>query len=233
MIAAFGGAGRKRRPRVTLVTFEHEPLAAFGAAGGAMIRDELAAVGVRLLTRAYADVSSQTVVRIVGGPPLRCDHIVHLPLLAGPNLRGVPCDAEGFILVDEGFRLRGEDAIFAVGDGTAGPHKQGGLAAQQADAVAEQIAERVGMGRVARPYHPVLRGLLRTPRGPRYLRAEPPGGAISADVSEHCLWWPPSKVASRWLTPWLAARDVERAPAPRARRLPSGGISRVVDRPAQ
>jgi hypothetical protein len=77
----------------------------------------------------------------------------------------------------------------------------------------------------------VLRGLLRTPRGPRYLRAEPPGGARSAEVSEQCLWWPPSKVASRWLTPWLAARDLEGRPAPAAHRLPSGAISRVADSP--
>jgi hypothetical protein len=68
------------------------------------------------------------------------------------------------------------------------------------------------------------RATLRTIDGPRYLRAEPPGGAISADVSSDCLWWPPSKVAARWLTPWLAMREVER-PAPEPRRLASGGLS--------
>ena len=53
----------------------------------------------------------------------------------------------------------------------------------------------------------MLRGLLRTPRGPRYLRAEH-GECL---VSEQPLWWPPSKVASHWLVPWLATRDLERA----------------------
>jgi hypothetical protein len=45
------------------------------------------------------------------------------------------------------------------------------------------------------------------------------------EVSEQCLWWPPSKVASRWLTPWLAARDA-RASSSTPRVLPTGGISR-------
>jgi sulfide:quinone oxidoreductase len=72
-----------------------------------------------------------------------------------------------------------------------------------------------------------MRALLRTANGPRYLRAEPPGGALSAEVSEQCLWWPPSKIAARWLTPWLAARDLEGRPVAAPRRLPTGGISRV------
>jgi hypothetical protein len=71
-----------------------------------------------------------------------------------------------------------------------------------------------------------MRALLRTVNGPRYLRAEPPGGARSAEVSDQCLWWPPSKVAARWLTPWLAARELESRPLPPPRRLASGGISR-------
>jgi sulfide:quinone oxidoreductase len=91
--------------------------------------------------------------------------------------------------------------------------------------VAEEIAWRIGSERAPRPYRPVLRGLLRTVDGPRYLRAEPPGAAISAEVSSDCLWWPPSKVAARWLIPWLATRDVASRPLPSPRRLPTGGLS--------
>ena len=231
MVAALDGGGRPDTPRVTLITPEHEPFSAFGPPASAMVREELASAGVELLTGASAHVPSDTIVRIAGTRWLRCDRVVHLPLLAGPSVDGVPCDAGGFMLVDDRFRVIGEDAVFAVGDGAAGPYKQGGLAAQQADVAAGQIAELIGADRVGRPYLPVLRGLLRTSHGPRYLRAEPPGGARSAEVSEQCLWWPPSKVASRWLTPWLAARDLEGRPAPAAHRLPSGGISRVADSP--
>jgi sulfide:quinone oxidoreductase len=153
---------------------------------------------------------------------------VHLPLLAGPNTPGMACDDAGFILVDDSFQARDGGDVFAVGDGAAGPYKQGGLAAQQADAVAEQIAWRAGAEHPPRPYRPVMRALLRTIHGPRYMRAEPPGGAGSAEVSEQCLWWPPSKVAARWLTPWLAARELGSRPLPPPRHLSSGGISRSI-----
>jgi sulfide:quinone oxidoreductase len=211
---------------VTLVTPEHEPLSAFGPPAAELVRQELAAAGVELLEGVHADVPHPTVVQLARDARLSCDRIVHLPLLAGPNAPGIACDDAGFILVDDAFRARAGGDVFAVGDGAAGPYKQGGLAAQQADAVAEQIAARAGAEHPPRPYRPVMRALLRTIHGPRYMRAEPPGGAGSADVSEQCLWWPPSKVAARWLTPWLAARELESRPLPPPRHLSSGGISR-------
>jgi hypothetical protein len=53
-----------------------------------------------------------------------------------------------------------------------------------------------------------LLAVLRTERGPRYLRAAPPGGAGECVVSDECLWWPPSKVASHRLMPWLASAEI-------------------------
>jgi sulfide:quinone oxidoreductase len=214
------------QPRqLTLVTPELEPLSAFGAPAAEWARAELEAAGVALLTGVQATVPDPAHVELSPGARLECDRVLHLPLLSGPNCPGVPCDRSGFVLVDEAFRVRGADDLFAVGDAAAGAYKQGGLAAQQADVVAEQIAWRVGAEHAPRPYRPVLRGLVRTANGPRYLRAEPPGGATSAEVSDACLWWPPSKVAARWLTPWLAARELDERPAPTPRRLASGGIS--------
>jgi sulfide:quinone oxidoreductase len=213
--------------RLTLVTPEHEPLSAFGAPAGKWARDALGAAGVELLTGVHATVPHPTIVALSPGARLACDRVVHLPLLSGPNCPGVPCDASGFIAVDDAFRVRDGDDLFAVGDATAGAYKQGGLAAQQADVVAEQIAWHVGAEHAPRPYRPVLRGLLQTAHGPRYLRAEPPGGATSAEVSDECLWWPASKVAARWLTPWLAARGLEDRPRPTPRRLTSGALSSV------
>jgi sulfide:quinone oxidoreductase len=210
---------------LTLITPEHEPLSAFGPPAIEFARTQLAAAGIELIAGVHATIPTPTAVQLARGARLTCDWVVHLPLLAGPNCPGVPCDENGFILVDEAFRVRDDDDAFAVGDATAGSFKQGGLAAQQADVVAEQIASRAGAEHPPRPYRPVLRGLLRTSHGVRYLRAQPPGGAISAEVSDTCLWWPASKIAARWLTPWLAARDVANRPMPEARRLPSGGIS--------
>jgi sulfide:quinone oxidoreductase len=213
---------------LTLVTYEDEPLSAFGPPAAQLVRTELQRAGVQLLTGVEADVPHQTIVELGPGARLQCDRVVHLPVLAGPNIPGMLCDEEGFILVDDAFRARDAEGVFAVGDCAAGPYKQGGLAAQQADVVADIIAAEAGSDRQPRPYRPVMRALLRTANGPRYLRAEPPGGAISAEVSEQCLWWPPSKVAARWLTPWLAARDLESRPVPEPRRLPTGGISRAL-----
>jgi sulfide:quinone oxidoreductase len=224
MLRAFGGAGRGAPPRVTVVTAEPRPLAQFGPPATELIRRELAAAGVDLVEGVDATVPSDRIVQLRPGRTLRAHRVVHLPLLAGPRIAGLPYDRAGFVAVDEELRAGGVDAVYAVGDGTAGRFKQGGIAAQQADAVAERIAVRAGVERAARPYRPTLRALLRTERGPRYLRAEPAGGDGECLVSDQCLWWPPSKVASRWLTPWLAARDARAASAPRV--LPTGGISR-------
>jgi sulfide:quinone oxidoreductase len=214
------------KPRaLTLVTPENEPLSLFGRPAAALARSLLEAAGVDLIAGVEATVPYASVVQVTPRARLACDRIVHLPLLSGPSSLGLARDPMGFIVVDDAFRVRDAGDVFAVGDATAGAHKQGGLAAQQADRVAEEIAWRVGSERAPRPYRPVLRGLLRTVGGPRYLRAEPPGGAISAEVSSECLWWPPSKVAARWLIPWLATRDVTGRPLPSPRRLPTGGLS--------
>jgi sulfide:quinone oxidoreductase len=215
------------KPRqLTLVTHEHEPLSAFGPPGAELAREQLETAGIELLAGVQATVPHPSVVQVTEGTRLTCDRIVHLPIFSGPNTPGLPCDPTGFILVEDGFRVREATDVFAVGDATAGAYKQGGLAAQQADAVAEQIAWQVAGERAPRPYRPVLRGLLRTADGPRYLRAEPPGGDATAEVSDGPLWWPASKVAARWLTPWLATREVADRPQPR--RLPTGGLSWTV-----
>jgi sulfide:quinone oxidoreductase len=210
---------------VTLVTPEHEPLSAFGSPASELARSLLTDAGVELFCGVHATVPAPTSVQLGHGARLTCDWVVHLPLLAGPNVPGIQCDAGGFILVDDAFRARDAEDVFAVGDATSGLYKQGGLAAQQADVAAQHIAWRAGGDHPPRPYRPVLRALLRTANGPRYLRAEPPGGDGEAEVSDNCLWWPPSKIAARWLTPWLAARDIERGAELQARRLPSGSIS--------
>jgi sulfide:quinone oxidoreductase len=209
MTAAHGATRPGPAPRVTLVTAEHEPLEVFGRAASEMVREELEAAGVALATGARPQVPAEGVVTLTPRLQRRFDRIVHLPLLVGPRLPGVSCDAAGFVRIDERLAVPGAPDVLAVGDGTAGPIKQGGLAAQQADVAAHAIAARVVPGHAAEPYRPVLRALLRTVRGPRYLRADPPGGLGTCDVSEHPLWWPPSKVASRWLTPWLATRDLQ------------------------
>ena len=110
---------------LTLVTPEHEPLSVFGAPAAELARAQLAAAGVQLLVGVNATVPHPTAVELAPGARLSCDQVVHLPLLSGPNCRGILCDTSGFIVIDEGFRVREADDVFAVGDAAVGAHKQG------------------------------------------------------------------------------------------------------------
>ena len=90
--------------------------------------------------------------------------------------------------------------MFAAGDLVRLPVKQGGIASQQADAVATAIAAAAGASVQPEPFRPVLRGLLLTGFGQGFLRAEE-GRSL---VDPHPLWWPPAKIVGRYLSPFLA-----------------------------
>lgn len=97
--------------------------------------------------------------------------------------------------------------IWAAGDAIAFPVKQGGLAAQQADAAAEAIAAAAGVDLEPRPFRPVLRGMMLTGRGKQWMRHEISGGTGEGEVVRRSLWWPPTKIAGRYLSPYLATLD--------------------------
>ena len=78
------------------------------------------------------------------------DAVIALPRLRGPYLDGLPADADGFIAIDAYARVVGVRDVFAAGDATDQPIKQGGLATQQADAAAEMIAAEAGRRRACR-----------------------------------------------------------------------------------
>jgi hypothetical protein len=97
--------------------------------------------------------------------------------------------------------------VFAAGDATDFPIKQGGLAAQQADAVAEAIAASVGADIDPQPFRPILRGVLLTGAAPRYLRADLSGTAgDDFTISSRPIWWPPDKLSGRYLAPYLSSQ---------------------------
>jgi sulfide:quinone oxidoreductase len=104
------------------------------------------------------------------------------------------------------IRVPGLDDVYAAGDATTLPIKQGGLAAQQADAVAEAIAASLGAVIDPRPLQPILRGLLLTGDAAHYLRADLDGSRTESTVSEVALWWPPNRLCGRYLAPISAAR---------------------------
>ena len=98
---------------------------------------------------------------------LSADRIVSLPLARGPRLPGVPATGPyGLIPVDPYGRVDGLPDAYAIGDATDFPLKQGGIACQQADAVAANIAARHGADVAPTRFEPVLRATLLTGDGP-------------------------------------------------------------------
>jgi sulfide:quinone oxidoreductase len=111
--------------------------------------------------------------------------------------------------VDEHSRVRETADVYAAGDGTDFPLKQGGIATQQADAAAEHIAHRLGDAREPEPFRPVLRGQLLTGDASLHMRSEIAGGGGEGAASLDRLWWPPHKISGRYLAPMLYADEVE------------------------
>jgi sulfide:quinone oxidoreductase len=201
----------ERRVGIRVVTAEDSPLQVFGAAASAGVRAALQRADIGLVAGSSPILTSDTMM-VAGGRWVTADRIVALPRLAGPRLPGVPCDDDGFILVDGDGAIAGCPAAFAVGDGTAHDGNQHGLAAQQADRAARCLVRRAGIAVAASEDPPVLRALLATPDGPLFLRSTGTYGLSGADsvASLTPLWSPPTSVPTRWLGPHLA--DVLRHP---------------------
>jgi sulfide:quinone oxidoreductase len=205
---------------VTLVTPEPEPLWIFGDVAGAALRELLSDRGVSLRTLARGVHVTDDVLWLESGRAMMADTVISLPRLVGPAIEGLPSNANGFLPTDAHGRVAGADRVFAAGDATTFPIKQGGLATQQADAAAQTIAQQLGAAVEPHPFKPVLRGVLLTGGAPVYLRAEldmegtrrsgaAKRGHLTGEVSSRALWWPPGKVAGRYLAPYLAtARPV-------------------------
>jgi sulfide:quinone oxidoreductase len=195
---------------ITLVTPEDAPLALFGRTASEAVAQRLEAAGITTKLTAYAELRPghpTTVVLHPSEESFETDHVLALPVIRPREIAGMPRGRDGFLDVDQHGRVKGVDDVYAAGDGTAFPVKQGGLAAQQADAVVHHIAARAGAAVEAKPFVPVLRGRLLTGEGDLWMREHLAGGAGEGEIAEHCLWWPPSKVAGQWLAPYLAAVD--------------------------
>ena len=213
MTAADAAVHDRPGVELSLITPEEEPLGVFGHRASAAIRTILGESGVSLHTRSYGQPGAPGCLDISPGRrSLLVDRIVTEPRLVGPSLRGIPSEHEGFVQTDGHGRVPGVDDVFAAGDATTFPVKQGGLAAQQADAVAEAIAAAAGAQIDPQPFRPVLRGTLLTGGPTRYLRADISGGAgDDSTVSDEALWWPPNKLTGRYLAPYLSSKTGEAA----------------------
>jgi sulfide:quinone oxidoreductase len=200
---------------LAVVTPEDAPLAIFGPAASEAVEELLTARQIEVFRGAHAKESSDgTITMTPGNRALNPSEVVALPAMEGPRLPGVPADEHGFIPIDQHARVRGLDDVYAAGDGVDFPIKQGGIATQQADAAAAQIAHRLGAAVEPEPFRPVLRGKLLTGDESVSLRTDVSGGGGEGEVSPDVLWWPPHKISGRYLAPLLYHGEVHEEPEP-------------------
>jgi sulfide:quinone oxidoreductase len=204
LTAEYLSAHGTRVVELVLVSPEDYPLALFGPTASKAVSELLAGRGITVKTSVVPIRFEKGMLRIVAEPPLAVDAVVALPQLEGPRLPGVPQDEQGFVPTDQYMWVSGLSDVYAAGDLTQFPLKQGGIAAQQADVAAASIAADAGAAVKTEPFRPVLRGLLLTGFVPRFLRAEATGAHSTIDTEP--LWWPPAKIVGRYLTPFLAAK---------------------------
>ena len=195
---------QKADVKLAVITPEAAPMAVFGPAASAALTQLLAARGIDFIGESTVRELSDAGIRLAPrdralGPA----EVIALPVMEGPAIDGLPADDHGFIPIDDHARVTGADDVYAAGDGTTFPIKQGGLGTQQADAAAEDIAHRLGAAGAPEPFRPVLRGKLLTGEESIHLSADVAGGGGEGEVSPDFLWWPPHKISARYLSPLL------------------------------
>jgi sulfide:quinone oxidoreductase len=201
------------RAQVRLITPEPTPLAAFGALASGAVARELADAGVRFTGNAIATVTGHDGLVVEGWPDgqrFGVDRVVALPRSCGPGIAGLDADVEGFLLTGAHCRVRDVGDVWAAGDATAHRPMSGGLAALQADCVAEDIAVRAGAPVRRGSYVPVLRAQLRTGRASLWLQRDVSDPLDRGTAAREPLWSPPGKIAAPRLGAFLAERDVPR-----------------------
>ena len=199
-------AERGAKPTFTVVTPEERPLEIFGSEISDHVEGLLEARGIELLTCRWPVRAGNAGLMTAPKEVVEADRVVALPSMSGPAVPGLPQNPGGFIPTDTYGHVVGVDNVYAAGDGSAFPIKQGGLAAQEAAAVASAIAHEAGAPVEPEPFRPVLRGLLLTGGEPSYLRADLSHAGAPSETANRPLWWPAAKVAARSLAPYLAAR---------------------------
>lgn len=189
--------------RIAIYSPESRPLDAFGATPSGVVGDLLDTRRIEFSGSAYVSQTDAGLHVMPHDHPLEAGAVLAMPALHGPAIEGLPCDEDGYIPVDRHGRVDGLEGVYAAGDGTNFPIKQGGLAAQQADVIAAHIAAGLGAAIEAPPFEPVLRAQLLTGFDSLYLVHELTGGHGDGVVSSDILWSPPEKVAGRYLAAWL------------------------------
>jgi sulfide:quinone oxidoreductase len=204
---------------VRIVTPEEHALELLGPAARDAVLPLLDALDIDLMCAAQQRAVVAGGLQLDDGTVVAADHVVTLADVVARPVPGLPSDRAGFVPVNRYGLVAGEEGVYAAGEVTSFPLRQGGIAAQQADVVAASIAARYAGGEAPAPFAPVLRGRLTTSGAPLYLQARPSGQSLA---SHRALWSPPEKIAGRYVAPYLAtARPGRIAAAALGERVPA------------
>lgn len=202
---------------VMVYTPEEAPLGLFGPRATAALRHDLEEAGVQVETGVYVAEEPEAPNRLVlhpGERRLEAQRIVALPRASGPALPGLAADARGFVLTDLHGKVSDVDAIWAAGDAIAFPVKQGGLAAQQADAAAEAIAAAAAAGEHHPPQHGTKRPWLDLDSG----------SGDEEPAARHALWWHRRRSPDATCRPISRASTASRQWTVRSDRMAAGQV---------
>lgn len=196
----------------TVVTPEQEPLALFGPEASAVVRGLLEEHDVRFVGGAVASrVQRDGSVALTDGEMIQADRVVALPELRGRRFTGVPANPSGFVPVNASGRVEALEDVYAAGDLTTCPIKQGGLAAQQADVVVQTIVASLGMPVKQFRAPQVLNTRMLAGERVVFLRTEfdwtgqPARATVVRADDEHTA--KAAKVLGRYLLPYLETRE--------------------------
>jgi sulfide:quinone oxidoreductase len=195
---------------ITLVTPEDAPLAIFGTSVSDTVGRLLEDNDILTITSAHAEALAPGELTIhPGSRTLLVDRILALPELSGPSTPGVPEGSPaGFIPIDVHCQVRGLEHVYAAGDATDFAVKHGGIAAQQAETAAQAIAMLAGAPVEPKPFEPVIHAVLLSLGKPKYLSAHLTGGhGSSSEITDTPTWSPATKIAAKYLAPYLDERD--------------------------
>jgi sulfide:quinone oxidoreductase len=195
---------------VLLVTPERRALEVFGPRTSARVEALLADRGVQFMPGTSPASVEPGLLTARAQSPIAADRVVTIPRLVGRRIAGIPTNWSGFVQTDADGRVDDLPDVFAVGDVTSFPVKQGGLATQQADVVARHLAVLAGADVPRQPVRHILRTRLLGAGAPLYLRAELDADGrplpSASEPSDEAQWWPAAKLFGRYLSPWMAAQ---------------------------
>ena len=208
LLSATHAARKSASAKIALVTPEAAPLAVFGAHASRLIAELLAEHEIRFVGSSLPhSVRRDGSLALQFDTPIDADRVVAAPQQYGRRITGIPASWSGFVPTDRRGRVEGLPRVYAAGDMTTFPIKQGGLAAQQADVIAHTIA--AGLGAPVKELHHtlILRARLVHGQGALSLRTELDAlGRPTGTMTEHreSRRAEDLKVFGRYLTPYLA-----------------------------